>query len=96
MGSTSEQVRQIFLNEGLLISGMGIVIGFALALTLYGLQKLFGIVPIPEGFVVDAYPASIRLRDFVVVAITVLIIGFLASLLPSFRAAKIKAYVREE
>jgi len=96
MGSTREQIRQIFLNEGLLISGLGIVIGFILALSLYGLQKIFGIVPIPEGFVVDAYPTSIRWRDFIIVAITVLLIGFLASLLPSHRASKIKAYVREE
>lgn len=96
MGSTNRQIRQIFLNEGMLISALGIAIGFFLALAFYGLQKLFGIVPIPEGFVVDAYPIGIRFRDFFIVAITVLAIGFLASILPSNRAAKIQAYVREE
>lgn len=96
IGSTSRQIRQIFLNEGLLISGIGILIGFTLALVLYSMQKTFGIIPIPEGFVVDTYPASIRLIDFFIVAFTVFVIGLIASLLPSRKAGNIPAYIREE
>ncbi len=96
MGSSASQVRQIFLNEGLLISGMGILIGIVLALIFYALQKTFGIIPIPEGFVVDSYPTSIRFIDFFIVTVTVLVIGFLASMLPSRKAARIQPYIREE
>jgi lipoprotein-releasing system permease protein len=96
LGATKESVRQIFLQEGLLICALGISLGFFIALVFYGLQKGFGIVPIPDGFVVDAYPIGIRIRDFIVVGLTVLAIGFLASYLPSRRASRITAYVREE
>jgi len=44
----------------------------------------------------DAYPIEIRWIDFVIVAITVMTIGYLASLLPSLRAAKVSAFVRQE
>ena len=45
---------------------------------------------------IDAYPIEIRWIDFVIVAITVMTIGYLASLLPSLRAAKVSAFVRQE
>ena len=96
MGATNNHIKHIFLNEGLLISILGLFIGFGLALLFYFLQTTFGIVPIPEGFVVDAYPISIRIKDFLVVGVTVLIIGRLASLLPARRAARVTAFVREE
>ena len=43
-----------------------------------------------------ANPTSIRFIDFFIVTVTVLVIGFLASLLPSRKAARIQAYIREE
>ena len=96
MGATSRMIRQIFLNEGLLLCLLGIVIGTGLALLLYGIQKGFGIVPIPTGFVVDAYPISIRFWDFMVVSATVIGIGLLASIPPALRAARVSAMIREE
>jgi len=60
------------------------------------LQKQFGIVSMPGTFAVDAYPVSIRFIDFVVVCITVLTIGGLASIPPALRARQIPTVVREE
>lgn len=96
MGATKRMIRNIFLSEGLLLCLLGIVIGAGLALLLYGVQKGFGIVPIPTGFVVDAYPISIRLLDFLVVMITVIGIGLIASIPPALRAARVSAMIREE
>ncbi len=95
MGATDKLVRNIFLNEGILLSFVGMGAGFALALFLYFLQKQFGIVPSP-GFIVDAYPIEMKFSDFVVVAITVFIVGLIASIGPSLKAASIPAIVREE
>jgi len=95
MGATNKLVRNIFLNEGILLSFVGMGAGFALALFLYFLQKQFGIVPSP-GFIVDAYPIEMKFSDFVVVAITVFIVGLIASIGPSLKAASIPAIVREE
>ncbi len=96
MGATNETIRKIFINQGFLLCLVGMSFGFLIAITLYILQITYGIVPIPEGFVVNAYPISMRFIDFAIVTITVLVIGFLASVLPAFKASRISALVREE
>ena len=96
MGARDNTIRNIFLAEGLLLTILGVVMGFVLALTIYFLQKQFGIVSMPGTFAVDAYPVSIRFIDFVVVCITVLTIGGLASIPPALRARQIPTVVREE
>ncbi|MCO6477590.1 MAG: ABC transporter permease [Phaeodactylibacter sp.] len=96
MGALNTTVRNIFLNEGLLLSLLGIVMGFVLAVILYILQKTVGIVSVPGNFVVEAYPISMRLIDFIVVALTVVAIGVLASVPPALRAMKVPALIREE
>ncbi len=96
MGALNTTVRNIFLNEGLLLSLLGIGMGFVLAVILYILQKTVGIVSVPGNFVVEAYPISMRFIDFIVVALTVVAIGVLASVPPALRAMKVPALIREE
>jgi lipoprotein-releasing system permease protein len=96
MGATDRTVQNIFLSEGLLLCTLGLGIGFVVALTLYFVQKSYGIVPIPEGFVVNAYPISMRFMDMVAVVAIVLIIGFLASVPAALRAKRVPALLREE
>ncbi len=96
MGASGKLIRRVFLAEGLLISLMGLGAGFALAIALYLLQKQYGLIGIPEGFVVRAYPVKMVWSDFFVVAATVLLIGLAASLLPARKAESLPAMVREE
>jgi len=96
LGFGSNDVRNIFLWEGMLISGLGLVIGIVLAISLYLLQKYVGLVPVPEGFIIDAYPMELKITDFIVVIFTVALIGFIGSLLPSYRASKVSPYLRQE
>lgn len=96
MGALDNMVRNIFLNEGVLLCLFGLLIGFTLALLTYGAQKAFGLVSIPGNFIVEAYPISIRLIDFAVVTATVVAIGLLASIPPALRAKRVPAMIREE
>jgi lipoprotein-releasing system permease protein len=96
MGATDRTVRWIFLLEGFLLTLLGMGMGILLALALYFAQKYWGIVTIPDGFLVESYPISMRASDFLPVTLTVLGIGFLASLLPAKRAAQVPAFLREE
>jgi lipoprotein-releasing system permease protein len=96
LGATAKHIRNLFLQEGLLICLLGISIGIIAALLLYTAQKQFGLVSIPEGFIIDAYPIKLKGTDIIVVIITVFLIGLLASFPSSIRASKISAYVREE
>lgn len=96
MGGSDKLVRNIFLNQGLLLSIIGMVIGFAAAIGLYMLQKKVGIIAIPGNNSIPSYPVSMRLFDFFTVILTVLAIGLMASIPPAQRAKKISALIREE
>lgn len=96
MGASPADVRKIFMRSGWLICLIGLTAGVLLAIFFYYLQKSYGIVPIPEGFVVDSYPIELRIRDIFIVAVTVFIIGTLASWLPARKASRIAAYIRKE
>lgn len=91
MGATDGLVRRIFLSEGLLLSLLGVGIGFSVAIILCLAQQEFGLIRLQgEGaFIVDAYPVSLRFGDFILVLFTVLGVGLLASWLPAARAAKL-------
>ena len=96
MGSSPSDVRKIFMRSGWMICFLGMTIGIVLAVGFYILQKQFGIVPIPEGFVVNSYPIELRAIDILIVGITVFIIGTLAAIMPARKASKIAAYIRKE
>lgn len=96
MGALDNTVRNIFLNEGLLLSLVGIGIGFVLALIIYIAQKYFNLISLPGNFILEAYPISIRWFDFVIVGITVAAIGLLASVPPALRAKRVSTIMREE
>jgi len=96
MGATDRMIHRIFLLEGLLLTLLGMGIGLALAVLLYAAQKQWGLVSIPQGFLVDSYPIEMRWTDFLPVIATVLGIGLLASLLPARRAVQVPAFLREE
>ena len=96
MGSSPTDVRKVFMRSGWMICLVGLGIGILLAVGFYILQKQFGLVPIPEGFVVDSYPIQLRWIDILIVGVTVFIIGSLAAWMPARKASKIVAYIREE
>jgi lipoprotein-releasing system permease protein len=95
LGMTAKDVSGVFLRVGLLLCCLGLLSGFLLASTLFVLQKTFGLISLP-GLLTEAYPISFRWYDFPIVALTVLGIGFIASLLPAQRAGKVKAVIIEE
>lgn len=96
MGMTKKEIEKIFLIEGVLIALIGFIIGAILAIIIYYLQITYGLVPIPPGSIIDTYPVKMVFMDFIIVFVTVIVIGFLASVLPAKRAGKIPAFLREE
>jgi len=96
MGFSSSKVKSVFLTIGIYIASIGLLVGIILSILFYALQTNYGIIAIPDGFMIDAYPIELRWSDFFIVGLTVMVIGFLASILPSVRSAKISAFVRQE
>ncbi|MEO7174491.1 MAG: ABC transporter permease [Saprospiraceae bacterium] len=91
MGANSKSIRNVFILLGLFYTFVGLIMGIILALLLYYLQITVGLIRMPDVFVVDRYPVSLRGFDIAVVAITVLFIGCLASIPAAARASRLKS-----
>jgi lipoprotein-releasing system permease protein len=88
-GVNAEQVRRIFLLQGLLISVIGTVLGLILG---YGLSWVGGHYPFPldaEVYSIDHLPFAPRLWHGVIVAVVSLGVSLIATLYPSGSAAKV-------
>lgn len=96
MGMTNLDVKKIITNVGVLIGIIGLVLGLFFAVLLYYLQKEYSLIAVPPGFLIDAYPISLKLTDVALVSITVFVLAYVASLLPAVRASGISAFVRHE
>ncbi len=85
LGANERLIRRIFLLEGLMVSTLGAFIGLLLGAAICWVQQQFGIVKLQVtggSFLIDAYPVSMELIDFVLVFITVFLIGLAAVLFP--------------
>ena len=89
MGITQRQLLRIFLFVGLFISFSGAVVGMGLGFALGWIQQTFGIIPlgIPNALI-DAYPIQMEWLDFLMTALVVIIITFLASIIPARKAVQ--------
>ena len=89
MGASRPMIMRIFLTEGLVLAGIGAALGILLAVALYYLQINYKLVPLQgESFLIDYYPVKLVPGDFLLVTVTVILIGLLASWFPASRAAK--------
>ena len=85
LGASNQQIGQIFLFEGWLISGIGALVGIGIGLALCWAQIHFGLVKLGQtegAFLVDAYPVSVHASDLLLVFATVLLVGLIAVWLP--------------
>ena len=89
MGVTKKQLLRIFLSVGLLISFSGALVGMGLGFALGWIQQTFGIIPlgIPNALI-DAYPIQMEWLDFLMTALVVIVITFLASIIPARKAVQ--------
>lgn len=96
LGADEGVIRNIFIGEGLLISLLGITVGSTLAIGLYWYHINYGLISIPEGFIIDRYPMALKFGDFIIAGATMLLIGWLAAVMPARRAMKISSIIRAE
>ncbi len=82
LGLTKKDLGRIFLFEGILVSLIGAITGIIAGVLLCLGQIRFGWLKFPGSFSVENYPVDIRFGNLVLIFITVLIIGAVASWLP--------------
>ncbi|NOZ36106.1 MAG: ABC transporter permease [Chlorobi bacterium] len=90
MGATINRLKRIFFIEGWLISFTGALIGIILGGVVCWAQKQYGFITFPSDgmYIVDAYPVSMKLSDFILTFLSVMSLGTVISLYP---AAKLKS-----
>lgn len=85
MGANSQVIERIFLYEGWLIVFIGSLIGIILGFVICFAQQEFGLLKLggaPEMMLVNSYPVTMKLIDFIVTFSTVCLIGIIAVLYP--------------
>ena len=89
MGADSGLIKRIFLIEGFLLSFIGGVIGMAIAFVVCFIQQKFEVLKIQgDSLLIDAYPIEMRLSDFLLVLLTIVVISIVAAWFPADRASK--------
>lgn len=86
MGATIQKIRQIFFVEGLLVTGLGLLVGLILGTITILLQQQFGFVTFAtngDTFISNAYPVKVYFHDYVYISAIVFSIGALLSYVAS-------------
>jgi lipoprotein-releasing system permease protein len=85
LGVTIKDLRRIFFFQGSLLSVVGGLIGLVLGFLIILAQKLFSLYMITPSL---AYPVSIKPMNFILVIVTISVLGILASKIASSRITK--------
>ncbi|MCC7429791.1 ABC transporter permease [bacterium] len=88
MGAFSNQIRNIFVLQGLIIGTSGTFVGSVLGFVLCWLQKTYELISLPgDVYIIYAVPVEMEISHFVFVGITSVLLCYLASIYPASKAA---------
>jgi lipoprotein-releasing system permease protein len=88
MGASENRIKNIFLGEGFLLAGVGGILGMLVAFIICYAQIKYKLIKLEGGtFIIDYYPVEMLAKDFLLVAVTVLIVATIASIIPAKKAA---------
>lgn len=83
LGADNNLIRKIFIFEGWLISIIGAFAGIVLGFIICWLQQTYGLVKLQsQSLIMDSYPVLMKMKDFIIVPGTVLLIGYWAAWYP--------------
>lgn len=85
LGTEINHLRKIFLLQGTLLSVFGGLIGLVLGIVLVLLQQEYELIMITPTL---AYPVVFSIQNMLIVMVTILALGFVASLIASSRVSK--------
>lgn len=89
LGAGDALIKRIFVLEGWMISLLGLLTGLIAGVGLTLVQQHFGIIKMPGGFFIQAYPVVLKWSDVVITAAGVALVGYVIALLS---ASKRKEY----
>ncbi|MBL4746908.1 MAG: ABC transporter permease [Flavobacteriaceae bacterium] len=82
LGCTLKQIKNIFVLQGFLLATFGLFIGLIIGILLIAAQMKYALFMINASF---PYPVELNLKNIITVALTILILGFIAAKIASSR-----------
>jgi lipoprotein-releasing system permease protein len=90
MGANDSNIRRIFVLQGLIIGVFGTTLGLGGGYGLCGLLKKYEIIKLaPDVYNIPTLPVRMETLDVVVIAVAAIIICLLATIYPSWQAARL-------
>jgi lipoprotein-releasing system permease protein len=90
MGATNVSIMKIFMFEGLVVGIVGTILGSGLGFILCWIQKTFNLISLPpEIYFINSLPVDMRVSDFTIVALSAIVLTFLATIYPAKRASQL-------
>lgn len=85
IGASLRDIKKIFVFQGFMLTVIGTLIGLFLGVVLIFIQQEFELFMITQNI---AYPVEFRISNFIIVACTIIILGYLASKIASSRISR--------
>ena len=89
MGATSGSIMRIFIYEGLVIGLTGTFLGVVGGLGLCALLSRYQFIDLPDVYPISTLPVLVLPSDVILIALSATVITLVATLYPSWQAAKV-------
>ena len=89
MGATDRNIMRIFMYEGLVIGTLGTALGVAVGLGLSELLSHYRFIDLPDVYPISTLPVEVLPQDVALISLAAVLITFLATIYPSWRAARV-------
>ncbi len=89
LGVNKTGIMKIFLFDGLLIGGMGIILGNIVGLGLCYAELKYKFFSLPEIYYMKSVPILLHTENIVLISMLTIILTFIATLIPSYLASRL-------
>jgi lipoprotein-releasing system permease protein len=90
MGAVRSSVLKIFLLEGLIIGGVGIIIGTVVGYIACRLLGKYQFIKLPQDvYYISSLPVHMQGTDFIYITLVVVIISLMATIYPAYKASRL-------
>lgn len=85
IGASLKEIKKIFVIQGTLLTAIGTLIGLFLGVVLVLIQQKYELLMITQNI---AYPVEFKIQNFIIVAITIMLLGYVSAKIASSRISR--------
>jgi lipoprotein-releasing system permease protein len=90
VGASDGSILRIFMSEGLVIGGIGTILGVLTGLVICLSLRWFGLRLDPEVYYLERLPVEVNASDYLLVALSAILITILATIYPALAASRLR------